>query len=264
MKRIKSISNFSNYLIIVLLLFANCLHAQTHEYTSQNDSSILPHRAATSKLNFKRLLVPAFLINIGATGMSIPIIKELNLSTRAEITEDHYKKSMLDNYTQYVPGALVFGLNALGIKSAHNLRERTIIYGTSILITTAIVTPLKHWAKEERPDHSNNLSFPSGHTATAFANAQFMFREYKHSNILLSLAGYPFAIFTGTYRVINNRHWVSDVIAGAGIGILSTELAYWLAPKIDHLLFRKNQKQTLMVSPYYQSNSIGLGLTSTF
>jgi membrane-associated phospholipid phosphatase len=50
----------------------------------------------------------------------------------------------------------------------------------------------------------------------------------------LSISGYPIAIFTGVYRALNNKHWVGDVVAGAGFGILSTEIAYWLYPKINH------------------------------
>jgi hypothetical protein len=261
-----------NTIVAVLFLGTVCtVKAQNIGQELMKDSIQLTDSAGIQKvrsldqpLNYKRLIVPAALISVGALSMEIPALKRLNYSTRDEVVEDQYRKTTWDNYTQYVPGALVFGLNAAGVKSAHNLRERAIIYSTSVLITTAIVTPLKHWVKEERPDHSNRLSFPSGHTATAFANAQFMFREYKDTNLWLGLAGYPIAIFTGTYRAINNKHWAGDIVAGAGIGILSTELAYWLAPKIDRLLFKKNQKQSVMIMPVYQDKSVGIGFTSVF
>src|SRR5690606_36506688 len=111
---------------------------------------------------------------------------------------------------------------------------------------------------------SNNLSFPSGHTATAFSSAQFMFREYKDSHFWLSISGYSFAIFTGVYRTLNDKHWVNDVVAGAGFGILSTELAYWLYPKINGLLLGKEKNATTMIMPFYQNKSFGIGFVQKF
>jgi membrane-associated phospholipid phosphatase len=53
-----------------------------------------------------------------------------------------------------------------------------------------------------------------------------MAREYGHRSILYSIGAYTVATGVGAMRVMNNRHWVSDVLVGAGIGILSTNLAY--------------------------------------
>ncbi len=191
-------------------------------------------------------------------------ITVLNESTRYELYEHQPKRMGLDNYTQYAPAAMVYGLNAIGVKGLHNFRDRTIIYATSQLINAALVIPIKHLVKEERPDGSNNLSSPSGHTATAFSSAQFMFREYKDSNFWLSISGYSFAVFTGVYRTINDRHWVNDVVAGAGFGILSTEMAYWLYPKINHMLVGGDKRSAMMLMPIYQNHSFGIGFVQNF
>lgn len=217
-----------------------------------------------NKLNYRNLIVPAVFIGYGVASLKIDALKRLNGSTRDEILEDQPKRRNWDNYMQYAPAVLVFGLDAAGIKAKHNFLDRTIIYATSQLISGAFVVPLKHIVKEERPDSSNNLSFPSGHTATAFSSAQFMFREYKDKNIWLGLSGYAFATFTGVYRTINNRHWVGDVVAGAGFGILSTELAYWTYPKIKALFGRKHQQSSAMIMPYYSNRSVGLGFVKNF
>lgn len=160
---------------------------------------------------------------------------------RHEINEHHPDHVRLDNYMQYAPGLMVFGLNAAGVRSKHNFTGRIVIYVTPQLIASVFVIPLKQIVKEERPDGSDMLSFPSGHTATAFSSAQFMFREYKDTHFWLSISGYGFAIFTGIYRTLNDKHWGGDVVAGAGFGILSTELAYWLYPKINALLTGRNK-----------------------
>lgn len=218
----------------------------------------------THQFSYKKLIVPASFISYGLASLSIKELKLLNSSTKDEIKEHQPDHIRLDNYTQFVPAAMVYGLNAFGVEGKHNFRDRSIIYGTSMLITSAITVPLKHVTQEERPDGSNHLSFPSGHTAIAFASAQFMFREYKDTNFLLGISGYSFAVFTGVYRMLNDKHWFGDVVAGAGFGILSTELAYWLYPKINNLLGRKKEKSQMMIMPYYQKGNAGIGLIKNF
>ncbi|AZA83656.1 PA-phosphatase [Chryseobacterium lactis] len=234
---------------------------------SIKDSIISPVAQKTS-LNYKSLIIPAAFITYGVAGLTIKDLRQLNLSTRTEINEHQPTRIKFDDYTQYLPGLMVYGLNFAGVKGKHNLRDRTIIYASSQLIAAAFTLPLKYMVKEERPDRSNTMSFPSGHAATAFSNAQFMFREYKDTNFWLSLSGYPFAIFTGVYRMLNDKHWLGDVVAGTGFGILSTELAYWLFPRIDNLLRGKNKsKNTLsstMVMPFYQNKTVGIGLVKNF
>ena len=214
----------------------------------------------------KKLIIPAALVTYGSLSLAIHELDNLNKSTKNEILEDNTKGNHFDNYTQYLPAVAVYGLNLAGVEGKHNFRDRTIILATSQIITTGLVLPLKHIVKEERPDESNHLSFPSGHTANAFSTAQFMFREYRDSNFWLSLAGYPLAAFTGIYRVVNNKHWVGDVVAGAGIGILSTEAAYWLFPTINKWFTPKSKesKVATMVFPVVQNKQAGLGLVMIF
>ncbi|SMC76017.1 phosphatase PAP2 family protein [Moheibacter sediminis] len=215
-----------------------------------------------NRLNYKNLIVPVVFVSYGIASLKVNELQQLNLSTRTEIHEHSPDHIRLDNYTQYAPAVMVYGLNAAGIKGKNNFKDRTIIYASSQLISAAFVVPLKHIVGEERPDGSNNKSFPSGHTATAFSSAQFMFREYKDSNFLLSISGYSFAVFTGVYRALNDKHWVGDIVAGAGFGILSTELAYFLYPKISSAFSGKNNDT--MVIPFYQNKSFGIGLVKRF
>lgn len=221
-----------------------------------------------NKLNFKSLIIPATFVGYGVAGLTVRGIKEINSDTKIEIDEHKPTRIKFDDYTQYAPGIMVYGLNLAGVKGKHNLRDRTIIYASSQLIAAAITLPLKYLVKEERPDRSNTMSFPSGHAATAFSNAQFMFREYKDTNLLLSLSGYPFAIFTSVYRMLNDKHWLGDVVAGTGFGIISTELAYWLFPRINNLLQGKGKNKgrlsSAMIMPFYQNKAAGIGLIKNF
>lgn len=258
-----------NVIIILILVLFGTYHVAAQD-TIQNstviiqDSIITKTNDNTYKLNYKQLVAPSLLIGYGIVSLESDGLKQLNFSTRDEINEHQPNHIRLDNYTQYAPALMVYGLNAAGIKGKHNFRDRTIIYATSQLIAAAFVVPLKHITKEERPDGSNNLSFPSGHTATAFSSAQFMFREYKDTNFWLSVSGYSVAVFTGVYRTLNDKHWVGDVVAGAGFGILSTELAYWLYPTINSMLIGKEKKSTTMIMPFYQNKNFGIALSQKF
>lgn len=266
---IRKVKQMKNLLLIILviLFYIPKLYAQNYfPVKNIQDSAIVSKKILdkTHQLSYKKLIVPAAFISYGFASLSIQELKQLNSSTHTEINEHKPDHIRLDNYTQFAPAVLVYGLNASGVKGKHDFRERSIIYGTSLLITSAIVLPLKHITKEERPDYSNNLSFPSGHTAMAFASAQFMFREYKDTNFWLGISGYSFAIFTGIYRMLNNKHWFGDVLGGAGFGILSTELAYWLYPKINSVFSGENKKSQTIIMPYYQKGNLGIGFVKNF
>lgn len=215
-------------------------------------------------LKHKHFIIPSILIGFGVVSLWSDGLKELNSSTRDEINEHQPDHISFDNFSQYAPAALVYSLNALGLKGKHDFRYRTIIYATSQLLAASFVLPLKHLVKEQRPDGSNALSFPSGHTTTAFSSAQFMFREYKDNNFWIGISGYSFAVFTGIYRTINDRHWVGDVVAGAGFGILSTELSYWLHPKINNLFAGRKKKTNTMLLPTYNNKAYGFSLVKIY
>ncbi len=248
----------------VLFLVTQIVIAQDSTGINKNDtwtdSTMI--NVPQKRFGYKKLIVPAVFIGYGVASLGVKDIKQLNLSTKSEIDEHKPDHIRLDNYTQYMPALLIYGLNGIGIKGKHGFTDRSIIYASSQLISAGFVVPLKRLVKEERPDGSNKQSFPSGHTATAFSTAHFMFKEYKDNHFWLGMSGYSFAVFTGVYRALNDKHWVGDVVAGAGIGILSTELAYWLYPKMNNLFKRKKERSATMVMPFYQNKTVGLSFVS--
>nr|WP_315032646.1 phosphatase PAP2 family protein [uncultured Chryseobacterium sp.] len=158
-------------------------------------------------------------------------------------------KAKYDDYLQYAPAAAVYGLKLAGVKGRNNLGRATLSYVTSLAIMGILVNSIKYTAKVERPDGSKNNSFPSGHTAMAFTNASFLHKEYGMVNPGYSIAGYGSAALTGLGRNLNNRHWIPDVLAGAGIGIISTELGYFFIDKIY-----KNKGDNLSLLSKIQGN----------
>ena len=93
-------------------------------------------------------------------------------------------------------------------------------------------TALKAMIKEERPDHSDNKSFPSGHTAMAFAAARSIDKEFRRESIWIPIAGYAAATAVGIERVAHDRHHWYDVVAGAAVGYGAAELSWYLSDKL--------------------------------
>ena len=205
----------------------------------------------------QKFILPAAMVAYGFAGMHVAGLKNVNTGIKEEIwTESPHRPMHADNYLMFVPALAVYGLNAAGIHGEHNFKDRTILLLMSQLFANSAVFALKGQTHVLRPDGSAYNSFPSGHTATAFANAEFMRLEYKDVSPWYGVAGYAAATATGVLRMYNNKHWLNDVVAGAGFGIAGTRLAYWLYPKLQHSLFKGSPGTVLM--PSYQNGSFGL------
>lgn len=177
-------------------------------------------------LGKKQLYVPASLI-IGGI-LTIDNGTEALKKELAEERNEHmpFFKTRIDNYLQYSPIAIAYGLDAMGIKSKTDIVNRTAILVKGEVMMFATVTLLKSLTHQLRPDGSTYNSFPSGHTAQAFAAATFLNEEYKDRFRWMPYLAYGIASSVGLLRMANNRHYISDVLAGAGIGILSMKLSY--------------------------------------
>lgn len=218
----------------------------------------------THRFNYTELIIPATMLGVGIIGLDSDWLKFQNHEIRNELQESIDKKITIDDFSQYAPMVSVYALNLCGVKGKHRFRDRTMILGTAYLLMGVSVNALKLSTHVERPDNTTFNSFPSGHTATAFAGAQFLWEEYHEVSPWIGIAGYTVATGTAAFRMYNNRHWLTDVLAGAGIGILSTKAAYWLYPWIEKKLFRKSHMKNVVAAPYYDGNNMGLCLRATF
>lgn len=228
----------------------------TIEIKSKSDS---PYR-----FKLKQLAIPVTLIGVGIVGLKSDWLKYQNREVRDELQENIDKKITIDDFSQYFPMVAVYGLNLCGVKGKHDFTDRTIILATAYAIMGISVNGLKMATKVERPDFSSKNSFPSGHTATAFMGAEFLRMEYQDASPWVGITGYVVAVGTGFFRMYNNRHWLTDVLAGAGIGILSTRAAYWLYPTISKVFFYRRFLKNTFLSPYISLQEKGVCCRITF
>ncbi len=184
---------------------------------------------------------------------SVFIVGGLIVSNHNQSIQKHFRTTLdergpkapsnISDYTQFAPLGLAFLMNAVHKKGEHKFVKQLSLAAQSEALMIAMVRPLKYFTNERRPDGGPN-SFPSGHTAQAFMAATFLHKEYGHKSVWYSITGYTMATAVGTCRMMSNRHWASDVLVGAGIGILSTNLVY-----LNHKHRKKHSKlQDLDVS----------------
>jgi membrane-associated phospholipid phosphatase len=210
-------------------------------------------------VTLKRLIIPGVLFAYGAVTLNNGGLRVFNQTAQDWVWNgQQYASPYMEDYMLLVPAVAVYGLNIAGVKGQNNLIDRSIIYGMSNLIANGIGFGVKYFGIEERPDKTDHSSFPSGHTAEAFVSAEFLHQEYKqrlHWSIIAS--GYAVATSVAFLRMYHNKHWLSDVVAGAGIGMASTRFSYYLYPIFKHVLFgSKKVKQTTMILPTYKAGGV--------
>lgn len=213
----------------------------------------------------KQLIVPLTLAIAGSAIAAIPALhRGVDVELRDAVLRADMGRTKVDDYTQFAPIVAVYGLNICGVRGRHNFRDLTVMMATASLMGGTVLYGLKYGLGVTRPDGSARNSFPSGHTTIAFMGAEFLRQEYKDVSPWYGVAGYVVAGATGAMRIYNNRHWLSDVVAGAAIGILSAKAAYWIYPSMRRWLFPNSRNTRALVLPYYDGRSFGVGLCATF
>lgn len=164
-------------------------------------------------------------------------IPELGLTQANEQHQELYPPEKarwrgVDDWLQYLPAAAYVGLSALDVRGHTQWPERLTASIVSVGMTAIVVLSLKACGLSRRPDGSSWNSFPSGHSATAFLGAAMLQLEYGEAYPCLSALGWYAAITTARLRMLHQRHWLGDTLAGAGIGIVSALTGYLLAPMV--------------------------------
>lgn len=205
-------------------------------YGQNTDSLPLPGQRQYSWI--KPAIAPCLL---GTTGL---LIQQFDFPVSdAEIRDQAFKQAGFshkswDDYLMFAPLGMVGGLHVAGVEGKHSLPDQSALLLLSLCAQGTLVYALKYTTDVQRPDGSTFDAFPSGHSALAFSTATFLHLEYGEQSGWYTLAAYAPAIATGVNRILRDRHWASDVLFGAAIGIGITRGVYWMYPKIRGRLYR--------------------------
>jgi membrane-associated phospholipid phosphatase len=208
----------------------------------------------------KKAILPASLIAAGLVTMAVP--KQTVLSKyRIHDTMHDWNptfRTTADDYLLFAPAVVTLGLGAMGVKGRNDFLNQSLLFTKAELLMSVMVYGIKYATRVERPYGGVFTSFPSGHTAQAFLSATFLAKEYGHISPWISVAGYATATGVGMLRMMNNQHWISDVLAGAGVGILSVEFVY-----LTHQ-HRCGKKNNLVFAPALYHKGGGVSMAMTF
>lgn len=231
--------------LVVLIFITLSTNAQTDSLTN---------KPTQKNILLKTAILPISLIAGGLLINKSAFEKSFQKNVRNTVGEDF--STSVDNYTRYAPIVELYTADVMGIKAKNHWFDQTKNLTLSIIITDFITFKIKKISNKTRPIGSGNPdSFPSAHTSSAFVSATVIYQEFKDTSPILAYSGYGFATTTGALRIMNNAHWLSDVLVGAGIGMLVTNVIYCFDPIIKWNPFKKTDNITLL--PEIENNRYG-------
>ena len=198
----------------------------THKYQNPGGMSSPVKKSFFKSKGFRASIVPAVLISYGIStinGNGFYSSYDAKRDVR-HIFGDY--TNHIDDFLQWAPYLEIPVVLLAGVESHNDRLNLGLVIVKSELIMLSSVYVVKTLTAIERPDGSNNLSFPSGHTAQAFLAASIVHTEFRDKSQWYGIGAYTLATSVAAFRMINNKHWESDVVAGAGFGILSAHIAY--------------------------------------
>ncbi|QMU30351.1 phosphatase PAP2 family protein [Adhaeribacter radiodurans] len=255
----KSVTQIWLTLSLFFCLLSPQLQAQVQETDTlkkYQDSTLAPAKVPFFKSKgFKATVVPAVLIGYGISTM-----KDHGIYSSYDAKRDLQRnfpnfKTKVDDYLIFAPFVELALAYSLQFEGNHDYLNTGILILKAEAINAVMVFGLKSITKQERPNGENSYSFPSGHTAHAFLAASIIHSELRHRSQWFGIGAYTIATGVGALRMLNNKHWQSDVFAGAGVGILSSHLAY-----LSHRN-RWGRKPTIVFAPTYLYGVPGINLT---
>ncbi len=244
------------HITFFLLIFFCFIYAKGQ---SLPDTTAHPPDNIASVSLLKKSILPISFIGAGALLSGSKPEKNLQTNLRDRIGNTF--EFRIDDYIQYAPVAGMYIADIAGVESKNHWFDQTKYLIISNVISASITQALKKITQKERPNGSP-YSFPSGHTTFAFTNATVLFNEFRETSPVLAYSGYAFSTTTGIFRMLNNKHWLSDVLAGAGIGMIVTVFVYHFEPLKNFNPFKKSKNFTFL--PQLSKDHYGFYLAYSF
>lgn len=262
------IKNLKKILLLLTCLLSFGAYGQNMPGTSKKnlgdtikkDLFTAPDTVKNLHSNPLTLIPPAIAIAYGVSSFIFHPVRRFDyyIYNRIERSAPNFNTNA-ESYFMITPVVMVYGLDLMGVEGKNRFADRTVLLGLAggFLGVSELIT--KHTTHRLRPNGADYLSFPSGHTGIAFLGAEFLAQEYAEKSPVYTVIGYTFAVTTGVFRMYNRDHWFSDVVAGAGFGVLSTKAAYLVYPYLRNKLTRFDKKgRSAAVMPTYQNGTPGI------
>ena len=189
------------------------------------------------------LIIPGILIAYGLTTIRDNGIYSSYQARKDILSLTGGHGSNIDDFLIISPYIEFGALLLFKVQCRNDFVNTSLLIAKSELLMFALTYSLKLIAHQERPysyqagldgvpiderktNGSAFQSMPSGHTAEAFVAATIVYREYRYRSPWYGIGANTLATTVGVYRMINDKHWMSDVLVGAGIGMLSVNVVY--------------------------------------
>ncbi|MDP3914870.1 MAG: phosphatase PAP2 family protein [Bacteroidota bacterium] len=177
-------------------------------------------------------------------------------------TETYISANFLEHFGAEHSILLMSGIFTYGILAKNKRSVSTALLALESFALASLVTRIpKTLAGRQRPDNwqgdgpytfkgpFNGTSFPSGHTTASFAVASVIATQYRDIK-WIPVAAYSVASLAGISRIYDNKHWLSDVVAGAVIGTV-----------VGNFVSHRSSDSKLSVIPFGNSNYQGVKLS---
>lgn len=273
MLKTKLYQQITKVIIAVCCLFSFDVNAQMLTDTAKKvnrvdtvkkDLLTAPDTVKKLHSNPLSLIPPGVAILYGASSFFIKPVRNVDYYIHGRIERSNSGfNTNAETYFLFTPIVMVYGLDLIGVQGKNTFIDRTALLGLSGIFAEISDQSLKHLTHRLRPNGQDYYSFPSGHTTVAFMGAEFLAQEYSEKSPVYTVIGYTAAVTTGIFRMYNRDHWFSDVIAGAGLGVLSTKAAYLVYPYLRNALTHKGKNgKSTMIMPMYQDGALGLSFSA--
>lgn len=247
--------------VVLFFLIPFSLFGQTDSLSKKYDKInwLQYNLNSPKKKMWKRSIVPLALTTASLSINHYPLKQKIQNKIRAPFNG---YSTHIDDYIQYAPIVVMYGIDVFKLKAEHHIWNQTKFLFMSEALTGLVVFGLKYGLGIQRPDSSSFTSYPSGHTAQSFVTAQVLFNEFKTTQKVLAYSGYLFSTSTGILRIVNNKHWLPDVLLGAGIGIVMTNIIYHFEPLKNWTprFLKSNNNLSFQFYPTYNDNYVGANL----